>query len=325
MSLESGNWIKDLQPLNPPGTDPVSEGNDHIKLIKKVIKDSFPSDVDGPTIPDFAGKDGLFLKVKDDGSGFEWTDPTPTASVFQGGMIRPVFSMTDNTKLVISVGEWWIPTKNKYIKSAGSNEVTFPVGTSSDYKWYYIYIDETKIAGDEVPSDGIYAIDTAPDTGSYNGHYLGNDRCIFACVKQKDSNSMVNIYHDGGDYVLLGETLATYAPDAMPPYYEHYRVSGDGIFHDIDIQVPAFTSKGYVQLYSDSVTYAGASSEWFYRPKGETSDGHFVSRNDGVNSEFDFNSMAVMTGVGGMIQIRGSEPTTTLQCMLSGYFLPRGL
>ena len=24
MALESGNWIKDLQPLNPPGTDPVS-------------------------------------------------------------------------------------------------------------------------------------------------------------------------------------------------------------------------------------------------------------------------------------------------------------
>lgn len=323
MSLESGNWIKDLQPLNPPGTDPVSEGNDHIKLLKKVLKDSFPSDVNGPTIPDFSGKDGLFLKVKDDGSGFEWTDPTPTASVFQQSFIRPVFSMTDNTKLNISVGEWWIPTKNTYIKSAGSNEVTFPVGTSSDYTWYYVYIDETKITGDEVPSDGMYAIDTAPDTASYNGHYLGNDRCIFACVKQKDSTSMVNIYHDGKDYVMLGETLATYALDPMPPYYD--RVVGDGQYHDVDIQLPEFTDKGYLQFYADAVTYEGASSEWYYRPKGESSAGHFVSRNDGVNSEFDFNSMACIVGEGRLIQIMGSESTTTMQTMLSGYFLPRGL
>jgi hypothetical protein len=78
-------------------------------------------------------------------------------------------------------------------------------------------------------------------------------------------------------------------------------------------------------VYTDSVTYAGASSEWYYRPKGESSEGQFISRNDGVNSEFDFNSLPVFTGGSNMVELKGSEPTTTLQPMLNGYYLPRGM
>ena len=320
MSLESGNWIKDLQPLNPPATDPVSEGNDHLKLIKKVLKNAFPSDIEEPMIPDLSGHDGDFLRVKEDGTGFEWTDPTPTGSAFEQAMIRPIFSMTDNAKLNISVGEWWIPGKSKYCKSAGANEVTFPVGTSANYQWYYVYIDETKISDNEIPSDGIYATDTAPDTASYNGHYLGNDRCIFACVKGKDGESMINVYHDGGDYVLLGESLS--ASTGTP---EEYRIPGDNVWHDVDIHLPAFTTKGYVQYYFDSLTGADNSTEWYYRPSGETSEGQFIGRNDGYNAEFSFNSFPTFLGAGNKIQLKGTVVTSTLQPMTSGYYLPRGM
>ena len=320
MTVESANYIKDLNPLSPPGSDPVSEGDDQLRLIKSVLQESFPSDVNGPTIPDFAGMDGLFLKVKDDGSGFEWTDPTPTASVFQQSMIRPIFSMTDNTKLTVSVGEWWIPTKNAYCKSEGVNEVTFPVGTSANYQWYYVYIDETKIVDSEIPSDGMYAIDSAPDTASYNGHYLGNDRCIFACAKNKNGEAMINIYHDGGDYVLLGESLA-----ASTGTSEGYRIPGDNTWYDIDVHFPAFTDKGYVQYYADAVTGYNSSSAWYYRPKGETSDGQYVLRNDGSNSEMGWNSFPSFLGADRRLQLRGSEPSATMQPMTSGYYLPRGM
>lgn len=97
MSLESGNYIKDLQPLNPPGTDPVSQGNDHLKLIKQVLKNSFPSDIEEPQIPDVSGNDGKILAVKDDGSGTEWVDqytppayPTLTWARLKGATARPV-------------------------------------------------------------------------------------------------------------------------------------------------------------------------------------------------------------------------------------------
>ena len=46
MALESGNYIDDLVITNPTASDPISQGDDHLQLIKKVVKQSFPS-VDG--------------------------------------------------------------------------------------------------------------------------------------------------------------------------------------------------------------------------------------------------------------------------------------
>ena len=46
MALETGNYIDDLVITNPTAADPISQGDDHLQLIKKVVKQSFPS-VDG--------------------------------------------------------------------------------------------------------------------------------------------------------------------------------------------------------------------------------------------------------------------------------------
>lgn len=43
MPLESGyNGIQDLNPSWPTGTDPKSQGDDHIRLIKQALQQSFP-------------------------------------------------------------------------------------------------------------------------------------------------------------------------------------------------------------------------------------------------------------------------------------------
>lgn len=42
MSLENGNYINDLNPTNPSALDAKAEGDDHIRLIKKVLKNTFP-------------------------------------------------------------------------------------------------------------------------------------------------------------------------------------------------------------------------------------------------------------------------------------------
>jgi len=46
MSLESGNYISDLVPSNPTSNDPKSQGDDHLRLIKKAVQQTFP-DADG--------------------------------------------------------------------------------------------------------------------------------------------------------------------------------------------------------------------------------------------------------------------------------------
>jgi len=43
MALETGNYIDDLVITNPTVSDPISQGDDHLQLIKKVVKQSFPS------------------------------------------------------------------------------------------------------------------------------------------------------------------------------------------------------------------------------------------------------------------------------------------
>ena len=51
MALESGTYIKDLVSTNPPGTDAISQGDDHLRLIKSTIQASFPSNTNSPTVP----------------------------------------------------------------------------------------------------------------------------------------------------------------------------------------------------------------------------------------------------------------------------------
>jgi hypothetical protein len=43
MGLETGTYIEDLVPANPLGTDPKSQGDDHIRLVKSTIQNSFPN------------------------------------------------------------------------------------------------------------------------------------------------------------------------------------------------------------------------------------------------------------------------------------------
>ena len=43
MALESANYIDELVITNPTSGDPVSQGDDQLRLIKKVVKQSFPS------------------------------------------------------------------------------------------------------------------------------------------------------------------------------------------------------------------------------------------------------------------------------------------
>lgn len=42
MGLETGTYINDLNPANPLGTDPKSQGDDQIRLLKTTVKNTFP-------------------------------------------------------------------------------------------------------------------------------------------------------------------------------------------------------------------------------------------------------------------------------------------
>jgi hypothetical protein len=62
MSVETATKIKDLNPSWPTGTDSVSEGDDHIRLIKQVLQDEFSGGMKGLRlaikIPDYSSRPG---------------------------------------------------------------------------------------------------------------------------------------------------------------------------------------------------------------------------------------------------------------------------
>lgn len=47
MAIETASYVSDLNVANPPGSDPVGQVDDHIRLIKSVLKATFPN-ITGP-------------------------------------------------------------------------------------------------------------------------------------------------------------------------------------------------------------------------------------------------------------------------------------
>ncbi|RMH12700.1 MAG: tail fiber protein, partial [Gammaproteobacteria bacterium] len=76
MPLETGDYISDLVETNPPGTDERSTADDHLRLIKHILKTTFPN-LNGavnPTPAELntlvgASTAGTVLTTADEGSG----------------------------------------------------------------------------------------------------------------------------------------------------------------------------------------------------------------------------------------------------------------
>jgi len=71
MALEDVDFITELVQANPPGTDVIAEGDNHIRLIKKVLKLSFP-DVDRQAATIIVKTDAPASQIK----GTIWYDTT---------------------------------------------------------------------------------------------------------------------------------------------------------------------------------------------------------------------------------------------------------
>lgn len=87
MSLESGNYIANFVAANPPGTDPKSQGDDHIRLIKNGLLNCFPG---------FTGS--IMVTGTDGGAANAYTLTSTPALIGYTTRMIAVFSPTiDNT------------------------------------------------------------------------------------------------------------------------------------------------------------------------------------------------------------------------------------
>ena len=80
MALETANWVTQLVDTNPTTSDPVSQGDDHLRMIKTVLSNSFPSTSTSAIVPNMSGQSGKVLS--NDGTDASWAaagDPAGTA------------------------------------------------------------------------------------------------------------------------------------------------------------------------------------------------------------------------------------------------------
>jgi len=81
MAVERASWVTQLVDTNPVVGDPVGEGDDHLRMIKTVLKNSFPSTSTAAIVPNMSGQSGKYLTT--DGTDASWGtvsgDPAGTA------------------------------------------------------------------------------------------------------------------------------------------------------------------------------------------------------------------------------------------------------
>ncbi len=101
MTVESVTHINDLDVNNPAGGDSISEGDDHIRNIKKSIKNTFPNVSEPVTataeeinrISDFAASgNGVFASCKWNGTTLMYGHNVSSVNVLNTGQYRINFN-----------------------------------------------------------------------------------------------------------------------------------------------------------------------------------------------------------------------------------------
>ena len=80
MDLETAAWVTQLVSANPVVGDPVGQGDDHLRMLKTVLKNSFPSTSTTAVVPNMSGQSSKVLT--NDGTDTAWGaagDPAGTA------------------------------------------------------------------------------------------------------------------------------------------------------------------------------------------------------------------------------------------------------
>jgi len=128
MALESGTYLDDLVTTNPTASDNVSAGDDHLRLLKTVLKNSFPS-VDAAVNAIHTGTSAPSTSIA---QGLLWLDTTNSVLKLYDGSSWVVLPISPATSYKImgslTVG-WTLPTSDgsdgQVMKTDGSGALSF--------------------------------------------------------------------------------------------------------------------------------------------------------------------------------------------------------
>lgn len=146
MPLEAATYVADLITTNPVGGDPVSQGDDHLRLIKAVLQTSFPNANKIFRLPTGTAEkvadynvvaptdSGLLIPVN--ASGAARTITCPTTSLLDGMFFKVVKTDTSNNAVTIAATATINEETSITLNRRGESALVFYNSTAA--KWYAI-------------------------------------------------------------------------------------------------------------------------------------------------------------------------------------------
>jgi len=163
MGIETGNYINDLDADWPLATDNVSDGDNHLRLIKKVIKASFPG-VDRVSEYIYVNTTEPTVSV---GKGRLWLNTSTTPNllyIYDGSNFKklPISTTVDYKLMGNDTVGWVLPTAD--------GTANYPLTTTGSNVLAFAQIDTAAIADNAVDGAKIaMGSDAAGDVLYHNG------------------------------------------------------------------------------------------------------------------------------------------------------------
>ena len=120
MPLETGTYISDLNASNPVGaTDPKSQGDDHIRLIKSTLLATFPN-IDGEVTATDTDLNNLILKNKT-GNVISYSPTLPSDPGLELSSTRPILVLNE-TDAAADEGRWYLHASGGELQCVAIND-----------------------------------------------------------------------------------------------------------------------------------------------------------------------------------------------------------
>jgi hypothetical protein len=316
MALESGTYIKDLVETNPTGVDQISQGDNHLRLIKSVLKNSFPSNTNAPVIPDMAGNANKYLQVKSDETAAIWSELDIAALTrITGQLHRAKFEKSGSTAIKIYPGVYDLDSKGKVVKWNSVLTKSFTVTNGFNY----VYLDSSAINPDiDLTATEILVSSAVPTyDGAKRGWYNGDDRCIFVFY---GASGVVWNFHHNNEYVFYTDQIANNTSITTNGWTAH------------TVTVPPLTAHGELTVKTNAKGGYPLSSEFLMRH--DSGNGQNVGRAEAGSGGLDdghtiakVRQLTYASGGASYVQIykSGGDSTNRAELYTNGFYLPDGM
>lgn len=236
MSLETASFIHQLNPSNPSGADKLKEGDDHIRLLKAVLRNTFPG-LNGPLDPSITPE---FLK----GLAGQLV-PAGIISLWHGAAdkVPTGWALCDGTEVPASTGGGTVKTPDLRGR--------VPVGVSADYALLSTFGNKQATITTETAGAHTHEASTAAAGGHDHGGKTGD---VSLTVDQMPN-------HDHGNGIVDNDaSFFPYGTKPSPPKQldpagaSHGTVAIQGITEAVGGGKPHSHTITAVEAHSHTVT-----------------------------------------------------------------------